>query len=186
MDPFATATELAGFMGLPDPADLTRYQQHIAAASAMIRRFCGQDLSLVTGDVVVLEAVDRDTLILPERPVVAISSLLVSGVAYTNYRLNAKAGLIHNGSTSTTSEGTWWSAGATVTYDHGYVETDEEYQAIKAICLGIASRTLQRDERVNSEPAGFTLMETAGYAPEVFLTPGEKAQLADFGKVPVG
>jgi hypothetical protein len=30
------------------------------------------------------------------------------------------------------------------------------------------------------------VLESAGYAPEVFLTPGEKMQLADFGKVLVG
>ena len=33
---------------------------------------------------------------------------------------------------------------------------------------------------------GSTLMESAGYAPEVFLTEGEKWLLADYGKVLVG
>lgn len=184
-DPFATAGELSQFIGNPEPTDLSRMQLFLDLASAAIRRLCGQTLSAVGADVVTLPGIDRSTLILPERPVTAISGVSAGGVAIlpTAYWFT-RAGLLHSGTIA--AEGVDWSSGATVTYDHGYAETTDEYRAIKAVCLEVASRAYTLNERSASEAMGSTLMETAGYAPEVFLTPGEKMELADFGKVGVG
>lgn len=186
-DPFGTATELSQLLGLNEPTDLARFQQHLAAASALVRRFTGQELSNVTDDVVTLPAIDRTTLILPERPVVSIASVVANSVTLsptTDYWFDAKPGLLHSGTRIV--EGTFWSYGATVTYTHGYAEFSPEYEAIKAIVLEVASRTITLNERSASEALGGTIMETAGYAPETFLTRGEMWELSDFGKVGVG
>ncbi|HEY5987758.1 MAG TPA: hypothetical protein VIV12_15490 [Streptosporangiaceae bacterium] len=181
-DPFASAQDFSQYMGITLPTDLARMQMMLELASASIRRYCGQTLSPVDNDVVVLEPIERDTLVLPERPVTAVSSVLINtipSVVTTNYRFT-RAGLIHELS------GLFWSSGATVTYNHGYAESTDEYKAIKGVCMAAASRAYTLNERSASEFLGSTLAESAGFSPEVFLTPGEKMQLADLGKVAVG
>lgn len=189
-DPFASAQEFSQFIKVDLPTDLARIQQLLGSASAAIRRYAGQTLSQVVGDVDILEAVERDTLILSERPVTTITTVVVNGVtlsASTDYYatdLDKLAGLLRSGKLG--SRGTNWSSGATVTYDHGYAESSDEYATIKTICMEAAARAYTLNERSASEFLGSTLAESAGYAPEVFLTPGEKMQLADLGKVLVG
>lgn len=181
-DPLASAQDFSQYIGVPLPTDLARMQMLLDLASATIRRYCGQTLSPVDNDVVTLEPIERDTLVLPERPVTAISSVLINtvpSVVTTNYRFT-RAGLIHELS------GRFWSTGATVTYNHGYAESTDEYKAIKGVCLSAASRAYTLNKSGASEFLGQTIAESAGFAPEVFLTPGEKMQLADLGKVLVG
>jgi len=178
-DPFATAAELSQFIGNPEPTDLARMQLFLDLASAEIRRFTAQTLSEVALDVVILPATDWDRLILPERPVTAVSSVLVGVSGYTNYRFS-RAGIIYDLNEAP------WTDGATVTYTHGYIESTDEYKAIKGTCLEAASRAYTLNERSASEAMGSTLMESSGYAPEVFLTVGEKMALSDFGSVRVG
>lgn len=184
-DPFATAAELSQFIGNPEPTDLARMQMLIDLASAEVRRFTGQTLSQITADIVVLPASERTTLILPERPVTAISSVVVDGVAVlsTDYWFT-RAGLLHSGTIAV--EGVNWAYGATVTYDHGYAESTDTYTAIKSVCLEAASNAYTLNERSASEAMGSTVMESAGYAPAVFLTLSQQRQLADLGKVMVG
>jgi hypothetical protein len=179
--PFATATEFCEFTGLNVPTDLARIQAHLEYASAVIRRFTGQTLSAVTADVVTLEGIDRPTLILPQRPVTAITSVVEDSItlAATDYTFT-RSGLLKRESEAD------WTDGATVTYDHGYAETDDEFAALRAICIEAASRAYTLNERSASEAMGATLMESAGYSPEVFLTIGEKWLLSDFGKVVTG
>ena len=188
-DPFASAQDFSQYIGVPLPTDLARMQMLLDLASATIRRYCGQTLSPVDNDVVTLEPIERDTLVLPERPVTAVSSVLINtvpSVVTTNYRFT-RAGLIHELS------GLFWSFGATVTYNHGYAESTDDYKAIKGVCLSAASRAYTMNRAASDFTGlgsatfmGNTLAETAGYAPEVFLTQGEKMQLADLGKVLVG
>jgi len=182
--PFATATEFCEFIGLPVPNDLARIQAHLGLASAVIRRYCDQVLSVVTNDVVTLPPVRGSTLILPERPVTAVSSVLVNGSSVTDFWFTA-AGILHRG-TVTGTIGESWVYGATITYTHGYAETTDEFHAIKTVCMEAASRAYTLNERSASEAMGSTLMESAGYSPEVFLTQGEKRDLADLGKVGIG
>lgn len=179
MGPFATAQEFAQYLGMGVPDDLARMQQHLELASGLIRRWCDQTLSEVTNDVIEFSAWDGTTLILPERPVTAVSSVVVSNVPFTEYRFT-RAGLL------VTTDGSWWSDGATVTYDHGYAQSDPSYLAIRSVCLDVASRSYTLNERSSSEAMGSTIMESAGYSPETFLTTGEKMTLADLGKVGVG
>lgn len=176
-DPFATAAELAQFLQLAEPTDLARWQQHLAAASALVRRHTGQVLSKVSADVVTLQPTSTTHLYLPERPVTAVT--VVEGtVPVTAFTFTSVGQIIRTSGT--------WDVVATVTYDHGYAEFSPEYEAIKAVVLEVASRSITLNEHGASEAMGSTIMESAGYAPEAFLTQGEKWQLADFGLVGVG
>jgi hypothetical protein len=184
-DPFATAGELSQLIGNTEPTDLARMQWFLNLASAMIRGYTEQELSTVTGDVVVFEPTWSQTLYLPERPVTAVTTVTVKAVATTEYRVvderKIVRGLDPNVLTSLT-----WQYGATVTYNHGYDESTEAYKRLKTICLEAASRAYTLNERSASEAMGSTLMESAGYAPEVFLTMGEKMELDQFRPVAVG
>lgn len=182
--PFATAAELAEFTGMSLPTDLARLQSLLASASAAIRRYCDQTLSTVTADVVTLESTDQNFLILPERPVTFITSVVVDGTPTTAYYFT-RAGIIRSGSVSAPTDASW-TRGAVVTYNHGYAETDKEFAAIRTVCIQAATRAFTLNERSASEAMGSTLMESAGYAPEVFLTQGEKWALRDFAPVGVG
>lgn len=178
-DPFVSAAELAQFIGMDQPADLARMQVHVEGASAIIRRFCDQVLSVVADEVVILAGIERDTLLLPERPVTAISALTVNAVVYTNYRFTRAGRIIE-------LSGMFWTLGATVTYTHGYAEATDEYKAIKTVCLESAARAFTMNANGASAALGSTVMEATGYAPEVFLSRGETMLLADMGKVLVG
>jgi hypothetical protein len=182
--PFATATELCEWIGLAVPSDLARLQSILLSASSVIRRYCDQTLSVVANDQVTLPPVSGSTLILPERPVTAVASVVVNGTAVTDFWFTT-AGILHRGSVTGTI-GADWVYGATVTYTHGYAEMTDGFGAIKTICMEAAARAYTLNERSASEAMGSTLMESAGYSPEVFLTEGEKRQLADLGKVGIG
>jgi hypothetical protein len=192
-DPFATAGELAQYIGNTEPTDLARMQGFLASASAVIRKYAGQTLSQVVGDVVIVQpmyslttgqafplpgAAYGATILLPQRPVTAIASIVANSVSVTAFQFTS-AGVI------TRTDGNGWLYAATITYTHGFDETADEYAAIKNICIEAASRAYTLNERSASEAMGSTLMESAGYAPEVFLTEGEKAQL-QFGRAYVG
>ncbi len=188
MASFATPAEMATFMGQPTPADPARFQAYLDAASALIRRFTGQTLSEVIAETVTLEPIDRDTMILPQRPVTAISSLLVLGVAFTAYRFT-RTGFVIMGATPSTTEGSFWTNGATITYNHGYATSTDEYGAIKAICLesavrGISERGSGQFGQIDTMTS--TIVDAVGFTPRIFLTDREQWQLMDLGKVGVG
>jgi len=184
-DPFATAQELAQLLGLVVPDDLARWQMVLELASAEIRGHTGQTLSEVTGDVVVFEPTWSQTLYLPERPVTAVTLVTVEAVATTDYRLLDERKIVR-GSDPNVLTSLSWSRGATVTYTHGYAETTEPYKSIKTICLDVASRALAPNASGSPEILNSISLESAGYAPAVFLTAQEKMQLDSFGPVAVG
>lgn len=180
-DPFATATELGLLTGLTGLTDLSRQQYLLELASGMIRSYCHQELSPVVGDVITLYPRASSLLTLPERPVTAVSAVTVNGVATTDFYIVPRG--IRSGTVA--SPGSPWTSGATVTYSHGYAETTEEYKAIKSVCLSMVARAFTMNRNGASEALGNTVMETAGYGPEIFLTPGEKETLKRFKRGPV-
>ena len=184
-DPFATAGELAQYIGSAEPSDLSRVQQLLELASSTIRSFCSQTLSVVVDDVVTVYPTASTLLTLPQRPVTAVSSVMVDGVAETDFYVMPRG--IRSGTLA--SPGSAWASGATVTYSHGYAESTEEYKTIKSICLAAASRAYTMNERGQSEVlgglSGGSVLESAGYAPDIFLTPGEQRTLTRFKRGPV-
>jgi hypothetical protein len=193
VDSFASASDLALYTGIAGPTDLARWQQVLAQASALVRGVAGQVLAEIAADVVVVHPeydattgrrnpaprATGDVIYLPERPVTDVSSVVVQGVPFTAYTWNAE-GVLQR------TELAVWAHPATITYDHGYPESSEEYADIRTIVMEAAARALTLNERSASEAMGSTLMETAGYAPEVFLTEGERSRILRFALVGVG
>ncbi len=184
-DPFASASEFCEWTGMPQPSDLARIQTLLDSASALIRGFTGQVLSQVANDTLTITpGISRvglfsvpwavlewgEVLFLPEAPVTAITTVTVDTVAVTAYAFT-EAGELRR------TDGQAWLDLVTVVYDHGYAETSDEFKEIRSVCIQAAARayTLNRDG--SSEALGATLMESAGYAPEMFLTEGEKLRL---------
>lgn len=179
--PFATATEFSEYVGMAVPSDPARLQSLLQLASSVIRAYCDQKLSLVTGDVITLYPSGSTFLSLPERPVTAVSSVTVGGVATTNYYVTPRG--IRSGTVS--SPGSMWSSGATVTYSHGYAETDPEFIAIKSICMDATKRAYSSDEAGIAIGHGSAVMETAGFPLQIFLSAGEMETLRQFRRGPV-
>lgn len=173
MGPFATATEFCSFTGMSMPSDLARLQGLLDDASAEIRGFTGQTLSQATETVSFL-AQTGSLIVLEERPVTAIASVVIATVTQdpSTYIWTTGGHLWH-------ADATAWPA-VSVTYTHGYLETEPEFARLRTICIQIASRAYTLNERSASEAMGSTLMESAGYSPEIFLTEGEKERLSDY------
>jgi hypothetical protein len=179
--PFATATEFCEFTGIPIPSDLSRLQSQLLMASSVMRSYCDQTLSFVTGDQITVYPTASTFLSLPERPVTEVDGVLVDGAPFTAYYIVPRG--LRSGSVA--SPGSAWTRGATVTYSHGYAETDPQFSVLRTICIESAARAFTMNERSASEAMGSTLMESAGYSPEVFLTQGEKQTLREFRRGPV-
>jgi len=177
--PFATATEFSEFTGLPIPDDLARIQAHLEMASSIIRAYCDQVLSAVVNDVVTVYPTVSTFLSLPERPVTAVSQVMVDGVATTDYYLTPRG--IRSGSVA--APGSAWIKGATVTYSHGYGETVSEFGVLRTICIEAAARAIQGP--TEGPEFGGVAPETIGWATQIFLTQGEMAVLSSFRRGPV-
>jgi len=179
--PFATATEVCEWSNLPVPSDLSRLQSLAQSASSIIRAYCNQTLSQVTGDVITVYPTASSFLSLPERPVTAVSSVLVGGVATTDYYIVPRG--LRSGTVS--SPGSAWTSGATVTYTHGYAETSESFKAIKAVCIEMVKRAYTADESGQALSQGGFPVETAGFPTTLFLTQDNKMTLRPFMRGPV-
>lgn len=179
-DPFATATEFCESTGIALPTDLARLQALLGMASSIMRAYCDQTLSAVDDDEITLYPTASTFLSLPERPVTAVSQVLVNAVPVTAYYVVPRG--IRSGSVA--SPGSTWTSGATVTYSHGYAETDPEFGVFRAVCIDVAARAFTHNVNSTSVALGGVL-ESAGYVPEVFLTQGEKETLRQFRRGPV-
>ena len=181
MASFATPAELATFLGLPS-VDTPRAQQYLDDATALIREATDQFISSVDNEVILLGSLDRDILILPERPVRAVDVVKVDGVtlAADNYTFTT-SGFLQRVKGAETWLAT--SIGIEVTYDHGFTTVPDD---IKSICRASAARALTRNEGGTAEAMGGTFMQTAGFSPQVFLTTGERMALASYGPQGVG
>jgi hypothetical protein len=179
--PFVTAAEYSEWTGMPLRDDLSRIQSVLATASALIRGEVGQTLSVVTGDVIVVQPeydattgrrsvaprAIADVIYLPEGPVTAVA-ITVAAVAFTAFTFNAE-GVVQR------TDGLAWTAPATITYTHGYAETSEEFQRIREVCMAATARAIQGP--TEGPEFGGIAPEAIGWATQVFLTEGERAML---------
>lgn len=175
---FATATEFCELTGLPMPDDLARYQAALAMASSVIRAHTRQTLSRAT-DTVTAYPTSSTFLSLPDRPVTAVTTVLVNGVATTSYYV-VKRG-IRSGTVA--SPGSAWTSGAVVTYTHGYAETDPEYTVFRTVCIAATARAIQGP--TEGPEFGGISPASVGWATSIYLTDGEKALLDPFKRGPV-
>jgi hypothetical protein len=190
--PFATAAELSEWLGLAVPDDLARLQALLDSASALIRGSAGQVLSAVSDDVIVVQpefdqATGRrnppprawgDTIYLPEAPVTTVT-IEIDAAPFTEF------GFTEDGTVYRT-DGKAWTTAAEITYDHGYAETSEEFKRIRTICIESALRAYAPNASGSPAVLNSITLESAGYAPAVFLTENERNSLPSSQTAAVG
>lgn len=129
------ATQLAAaFTPIAAVYDSASVSRALSWSESFVQSYCDQTFDLVTGDVAVIDPKPYRTALLPQVPVVSVTSvqglLPVGGsgftwTALTNFAVVPSTGLIYDttGEPGVSSSGPSWPwvpGGLKVTYDHGY------------------------------------------------------------------
>lgn len=196
MTALATYTDLENRLGTTmTTAEQTRATALLADASDLVRAAARQTITKVTGDTLVIPGVWGDRILLPERPVIQVSSVSATFFDGTAYDISEAAwyvdkdelvryafpiGLVRH--FFTTGNG-WLGPGytLTITYDHGLDPAASPVPYRLALAKQIA---LEAVSRVLNNPAGVTQGGVAGTqfmfpAVGMTLTPAEEKKLAD-------
>lgn len=195
MPALATIDDLAAYLGqdplsgaAADQADLV-----LELVSGAIRRYCRQTFDHVVGDVAVLVGNWGPSLVLPERPVLAVSAVEVDDVALVedlDWAHDGQGTLWRGPSPDTGSDlrqgatGVWRHWGGpetkvTVTYDHGYSEIDS---TLRSICLAATARVIGNPAGLYAEGLAPYQVTYGGPASRTAnLTREEKAELREGG-----
>lgn len=142
MASFATSADLAARLKKTfTAADKDQADLLLAGATARIRALTGQWISEVVDDVFTTDAPLSQVLLLPERPVTAVSSVTVDGVAVTDWTLRG----------SRLRRPHPWAphhhhlhhhvcpvAEVVVTYTHGYSPDSEGLDLARDACMALA------------------------------------------------
>lgn len=151
---FATPDELELYTGTTVGAE--RAQFFLDLASDAIRAACGQRLDLVTDDEVTFPGRWGAEFVLPERPVIDVTSVEVDGAELTGWEFDGRDTLRlvnptaafdaadHGGHFGGTSP-------VTIVYSHGH---DPIPPALRAVCLSVAARALATPDGVTQESVG--------------------------------
>ena len=138
-DLFATVQDVEDFLQVEIGSEQeSAVERALREATAAIRNYCRQHLSLVTDDTITLDCAGGSRIFLPELPVIAVSNVVENGKTLTagvDYRLG-QHGILHR-------IGRPWTAGVqviTVTYSHGYSTVPDD---IVAVCTRAAARAFQ-------------------------------------------
>jgi hypothetical protein len=145
-DPFIAPIDLVNYLGrgtISDPGMLIATD----AACDMVRTVAEQTFNQSTSTIT-LDGTGSDTLLLPELPVTRAGTVTVAGGTVTDYVLNTRLGMLVRKTSSTDVDyvnscySLKWPRGrqnVTVTYDHGYADTDLP-RDVRMVALSIASR----------------------------------------------
>lgn len=146
LPPFATAAELDAVTQSTVPvatADLA-----LASASAIIRKWTRQDISLVADDVVTLRVLDECELVLPQRPVVSVTQVRVNSLVLQDWVLSGDRLLRTGGWRRLPGTTTYPDPGLVeVTYTHGFDEVPDD---VRAVCLDLASMSVTNPSGLRS------------------------------------
>lgn len=174
---FATADDFATLVNRTlSQAETDQVELLLDLATGAIKGWTHQQIELVEEDVVLLAGTWADDLELPERPVVAVSSVKVNGVAIAGegWAWNERQLLRQGGERAFDSppgldwtavvngpsgSGLSWAGPAAtieVTYDHGFEEIPED---VRVACLSIAMRYQVIYASGADLSAGFSLTE---------------------------
>lgn len=158
--PFISRVDLGDYLGR-DLTDDARALQAIDSACDMIRSATGQRIDRVENETILLDGNGTDTILLPELPVVSVSSVLVADQPYTWWVLTSEGVL-------RTKNGRWWLPGrgiVAVTYTHGY---DEVPADLRMLALTLAARIyeqqLVKQESVGGYTATYSAEESLGFS----------------------
>lgn len=151
---FFTRAELASW--IQQDVDNSTADLLIEGSAAVIRREVRQTLDLVVGDTVTIKAHDGITLVLPQRPVVAVTSVTLAGVLLpgTDYEFDADTGRLRwiwrKATTVIPAVYRCWPEGAdvVVVYTHGYATIPAD---IKDLALELSQTVYTNPNQVTSE-----------------------------------
>jgi hypothetical protein len=175
---FATTEELRIELGLTD-IDEQRAQQRLDWATAAIRRWTGQWITLVTDDEVTFQGAWPSRFTLPQVPVVEVTAIEIDGEPVTDFELFGQA-LIRGTATADRLDyertGSNWGGDGSVmvvTYTHGYDLIPDD---IKGVCISAAARGWGNPQGAQSETIGSYSIAygTTGTSGSVRLTKDEK------------
>lgn len=166
----ATAYKAAGG---PDPgelsaADSATVAQALDIVSAQIKSYMGQNLELVTDEVVTLRYPGRwyfypsRFLSLPERPIVSVTTVVNDDTTITDYEIWDEGNLWRESG---------WGDVVVVTYTHGYAEIPDD---IRGVCISAVIRGFDNPEGYTNRAAE-TYSKT--YETSSGLSDDEKATL---------
>lgn len=186
---FATADELATYLGTTFATD-TRAELILDIATSQIQREARQTISRVTGDAVKLKGNWRNRLVLPEVPVVSVSSVTVLGLTYvagSDYSFDGVRSIYRGAVRFTPDSGDptfvdaelhWGGPDLTidVVYTHGYDPIPDD---IKGLCLAMAARAYRNPTGAEAESIG-QYSVTYGGGGEIAMTGSERKLVADW------
>ena len=184
---FATETELEAYTGTS--IDTARATILLDTATAAIQAYCNQTFTQST-TTAILPGNLTEKLELPERPVTAVTTVVIGDTtitadtdyvwdgAHTLYRGTKVNGVLSvNGPDYLINGwGDWGGPGAqvSVTYTHGFASIPGD---IKGVCLALAARSLTSPDGVNSESVGSYSVSYSRSGGAVSLLAEEKALL---------
>jgi hypothetical protein len=160
--PLATQADVEARLGrtLTAGAETTKVAALLADASAAIRSYTGQTITAVAGDVLTVDAPYTGELTLPERPVTAVTSITLDGVALTGWSWDSGHSVALPGGWSTQSSVTYPGRGVLrITYSHGYGSVPAD---VVAVCASMVLRAMQTTAGVRSETLGDYSVTYAG------------------------
>lgn len=167
-----TLTDLANTLRIPggfDDEDEPAGTLALESATGAVRDETRQWLELVEDDTITVSTRSGTDLLLPELPVVAVTTVTVDGtdlVEDTDYELDlgddGRRGIIRR------LGGYAWPGKVTVTYTHGYATIPP---GLRAVVLRVAARGMSNPLGLNQETAGRWM---GGYG-----TPGAELNAAD-------
>lgn len=139
--PFATAEDFGNRLGLTlTPAEIARASWLLAKASGEIRDELGLAISLVTNDILNRSGTTDERIVLPERPVVSVSSIQLAGVEISDWYLVGNtivrrgittvwSGIVDDGYSTYRGFG-YESQPLRIVYTHGFPEIPDRVSAI--------------------------------------------------------
>lgn len=188
---FATNTELEDWLGYSlDASETDRATLFVEVATGTIQAYTRQTISEVSADAIELRGTWEHVLELPERPVTAVTSVTVDGVAQTvtddylvvRNELRRPNAEYHNWQMPSNDfypfTKTGWggpSAVVAVTYTHGFATIPDE---VKGMCLSLAARAF-----TNPEMAAMRIVDAQTFQygqRHLDLTNGEKTILSKY------
>lgn len=172
---FASNEDLADYLHCSvDDLDLGAASVALLAADAAIRAYTGQTLSYVEDDEITLDGPGTNALLLPQLPVVEVTSVEVDGEALEeeDYTIDLDAGIVKR-------DGSFGSAHQSigVTYTHGFQPGETALDDLRVVGTTVAGRVYVQAGTSQQTVGGiFQNFESTNTT----LTEGEKAILDQY------
>lgn len=181
----ATIEDVQTVTGIPVAlADEDRVNRLLEYASDVVRAYTGQTITAVAADNVIVRLGDGD-LILPQRPVTAVTSISINGAALNvaEYRWTASGHVYRTPFGWYGYELPWYGLEATIVYNHGYVTVpDWLVQIVASMVAEALARVIQAGNVTSTSETVGTYSNSVTYSStssttSVALSPSAKELL---------